>query len=403
MRFMIRQGIAIGLGLTGLFVLSSLNYQLFRSHPGVIYSITVFLLMLVLVIGRRIHGAKSWIDLGPISFEPVEVARIGFVLVVAGLLDRPERELSPVRMLFAIGALAGIHMVLILLEPYLGGSLAYVPITLGMLYFAGIRPLYLLGIIVYAGVAAGIPILSTYFSVQPQLLDMHPVVRFFMASAQGGRATIELLFVTTSVIFGLWWLARKLQFRILWQYPLFLSLIVAVGVYSAHVVEHYIKDYQRKRIVVFLSPGFDPLGAGYNILQSEIAIGSGRFFGKGLFSGTQTQLGFLPEKHTDFIFSVIGEEMGFVWASLILIAFGVLVWRAFVIATETQDRFGSLLCVGLGCLFAFQSMMNIGMVLGLAPVTGVALPLVSYGGSHVVSSLLAVGLIQSVNFRRYIY
>jgi len=175
------------------------------------------------------------------------------------------------------------------------------------------------------------------------------------------------------------------------------------ALFSAHMAQHFIKDYQRKRIMVFLSPGFDPLGSGYNILQSVIAIGSGRFFGKGLGSGTQTQLGFLPEKHTDFIFSVIGEEMGFMWACIVLIAFGVLVWRSFVIATESQDRFGMLIATGIGCLFAFESFMNIGMVIGLLPITGVALPFVSYGGSHMISSLMAIGFLQSVNFRRYIY
>ena len=281
--------------------------------------------------------------------------------------------------------------------------MVYVPIVLGMLFFAGARPLYLLALVFYGSVAIGIPIISIYFSVQPQLIELHPILNFFMASAKGGRPAIELLFLATAVIFGLWWFLRQLQIRIPWQYPLFLSLIVALGVFSAHVAQHFIKDYQRKRIVVFLSPGFDPLGAGYNILQSEIAIGSGRFFGKGLFSGTQTQLGFLPEKHTDFIFSVIGEEMGFMWACMVLAAFGFLVWRAFVIAAESQDRYGSLVAVGIGCLFGFESMMNIGMVIGLLPVTGVALPFVSYGGSHMVTSLLAVGLLQSVNFRRYIY
>ena len=180
-------------------------------------------------------------------------------------------------------------------------------------------------------------------------------------------------------------------------------MIVAVGIYTAHLIQHLIKDYQRKRLAVFLSPGFDPLGAGYHILQSQIAVGSGQLFGKGLFSGSQTQLGFLPEKHTDFIFSVIGEEMGFLWASVVIIAFGILIWRSFVIATESQDRFGSLIAVGIGCLFAFQCVMNIGMTLGLLPVTGVALPFVSYGGSHVLSAMIAIGLLQSVNFRRYIY
>jgi rod shape determining protein RodA len=369
----------------------------------VLYALTLVVLALVLVIGRKIHGARSWIVMGPVSFEPVEFAKIGFILFLASFLDRPEMELRSMRLVASAFLLAAGNILLILREPYLGGSLVYIPIVLGMLFFSGVRPLYLLALVFYGLVAVGIPIISIYFSVQPQLLEFHPVLSFFMAGAKGGRPAIELLFLTTSLIFALWWFLRQFQVRIPWQYALFLSLIVAFGVFSAHTAQHFIKDYQRKRIVVFLSPGFDPLGAGYNILQSEIAVGSGRFFGKGLFSGSQTQLGFLPEKHTDFIFSVIGEEMGFMWACVILLAFGLLVWRAFVIATESQDRFGSLIAVGIGCLFGFEGLMNIGMVIGLLPVTGVALPFVSYGGSHMVTSLAAVGLLQSVNFRRYIY
>lgn len=402
-RYMIKQLSAVGIGMACLLLMSGLNYQLFRSYPGVLYTLTAGILMAVLVVGRRIHGAKSWIVFGPVSFEPVEFARIGFIVVLAALLDRPERDMRSVRLLATVFALAGGHMALILFEPYLGGILAYGPIVLGMLYFAGVRPLYLVAFLFYGSLAAGIPILSTFFSLQPQWLEMHPFLRFLAASASGGRATVEMLFLSASVIFSLWWLSRKLRFRIPWPYPLFLSLIVVLGVYSAHWVQYLIKDYQRKRIVVFLSPGFDPLGSGYNILQSEIAIGSGRLFGKGLFSGTQTHLGFLPEKHTDFIFSVIGEELGFLWTAGVLLAFGLLIWRAFVIATEAQDRFGTLIAVGIGCLFGFQCVMNIGMTIGLLPVTGVALPFVSYGGSHMVSALLAIGLLQSVNFRRYIY
>ena len=402
-RYIVKQMIAVGVGLLGFFILSSLNYQLFRNYPSVLYILTTLALALVLIIGKRINGAKSWIVLGPLSIEPVEFARIGFVVVAASLLDRSENELGSFRFLALLFALAGGHMLLILMEPYLGGSLVYIPLVMGMLYFAGVRPLYLLAIMFFGGVAAGIPILSTYFSVQPQGFAHHAILQFVVQAAHGGRPTIEFLFLTTAAIFALWWLAWKLHIRLPWQYPLLLALIVAVGVGAAHVAEHSVKDYQRKRIMVFLSPGFDPLGAGYHILQSEIAIGSGQFFGKGLFSGTQSQLGFLPEQHTDFIYSVIGEELGFIWASLVIAAFGLLIWRAFVIATETQDRFGALIAAGIGCLFGFQAILNIGMVIGLLPVTGVALPFISYGGSHMVSALLAIGLLQSVNFRRYIY
>ena len=402
-RFMLKQLSALGLRLLLIILLTTEKDPLFRAYPWGVDGLGVLSLVTVLAIGRRIHGAKSWIILGPLSIEPVEIARIAFVVAIAGFLDRAERDLQSFRWVLFIFALGGFQMALILLEPYLGGTLAYGPIMMSILYFAGVPPIYLLGILFFGSVAGGIPIISTYFSLQPQLLDAHSIVKFFVHSAVGTRSAIELLFLTTGVIFGGWWFMRKLHIRLPWQYPLILSVVMGLSVYTAHSIEHLIKDYQRKRIVVFLSPGFDPLGAGYNILQSEIAIGSGGFFGKGLFSGTQTQLGFLPEKHTDFIFSVIGEELGFIWAAAVILAFAVLVWRAFVIATETQDKFGTLIAVGIGCLFGFQAFMNIGMVLGLMPVTGVALPFVSYGGSHVVSALLAVGLLQSVNFRRYIY
>lgn len=402
-RFIVKQLTAIGLGCAGLFIVTGLNYQLYRSHPAFLYGATVILLVAVLLFGKEIHGSKSWLAFGPLLFEPTEITCVGFILVLAALLDRPERELSSMKVFAAVFALASVHILLILRQRHLGGTFVYVPVILGMLYFGGVRPLYLISAIFFGGIAIGIPILSIYFSIQPQWFETHPFLGLIAASARGGRPMIEFLFLAATAIFSLWWLARKLRFRVPWQVPLFLCLIMALGAYTAHLSEGFIKEYQRKRIVVFLSPGFDPLGAGYNIAQSEIAIGSGRFFGKGLFSGSQTQLGFLPAKHTDFIFSVIGEELGFVWASVVLGAFALLVWRAFAIGSQTQDRYGALIAAGLGCWFAFQGVLNIGMALGLFPVTGNALPFVSYGGSHIVSSLMAVGLLQSVNFRRYIY
>ncbi len=403
-KYVTRQVLATALGFGAVFILTGLNYQLFRAHPAVVYALSSALLAGLLVFGKVVNGARSWYDLGPISFEPGEVARLGFILSLAALLDRPDRDVeSSPRIIGSAFALAAGHMLLILLQPDLGSTLVYIPVILGMMYFAGVRPIYLLAILFFGVLAMGIPLMSTYFSVQPQLLTHHPILDFVVNSARGQRSAIELLLVATASIYGLWWFARKLHFRIPWQYPLFLSIIVALGVYTAYGIEHHIKDFQRKRLLVYLSPGFDPLGAGYNILQSEIAIGSGGFFGKGLFSGSQVQLGFLPEKHTDFIYSAIAEEMGFLWAMIVLGAFGLLIWRAFVIAVESPDRFGALIAAGIGCKFAWECSMNIGMAIGLLPVTGVALPFVSYGGSHVVGALISIGLLQSINFRRYIY
>jgi rod shape determining protein RodA len=164
-----------------------------------------------------------------------------------------------------------------------------------------------------------------------------------------------------------------------------------------------LKDYQRKRLVMFLNPKVDPCGAGYNIIQSKIAIGSGRFAGKGFKRGSQIQLGFLPEQHTDFIFSVIGEEGGWIMAQLTLFLYFLFIWRALAVAKEARDRYGSLVAVGFAAMFTFYAVINIGMVMGIMPVMGIPLLILSYGGSSIFSSLCAVGILCSIHMRRHTY
>jgi rod shape determining protein RodA len=202
---------------------------------------------------------------------------------------------------------------------------------------------------------------------------------------------------------GSWWLLWKLRIKFSITYPIILCGVVLIGYISSVPIEKSLKDYQRKRLVVFLNPNVDPRGSGYNIIQSKIAIGSGKFIGKGFRKGTQTQLGFLPEQHTDFIFSVIGEEGGWVLAQLTLLFYFLFIWRALIIAKEARDRYGSLVATGLATMFVFYVVINVGMVMGIMPVTGIPLPLLSYGGSSIFSSLCAIGILSSIRMRRYIY
>ncbi|MDD3006968.1 MAG: rod shape-determining protein RodA [Candidatus Pacebacteria bacterium] len=164
-----------------------------------------------------------------------------------------------------------------------------------------------------------------------------------------------------------------------------------------------LQDYQKNRILTFIDPQMDPLGRGYNVIQSMVAIGSGSFWGKGLGHGSQSQLNFLPEKHTDFIFAVIAEEMGFIGGALVLVLFAIIFYRLFVIAEEAQDNFGKLLVLGTVFLLIFHMLINIGMNMGIMPVTGIPLPFVSYGGSSLIAFMLVIGVVQSVyvNGRRY--
>ncbi len=179
--------------------------------------------------------------------------------------------------------------------------------------------------------------------------------------------------------------------------------IVFGGILITPIMWHFLKDYQRKRLLVFLDPNVDPLGSGYTMIQSKIAIGSGKLFGKGWLSGTQSRLNFIPERHTDFIFSVVGEEWGYVGVLLVLILFLVLIRKAISVSETTEEDFGRFIAAGIGSLFMIQVVMNIGMNAGLMPVVGVPLPFISYGGSSLLTSFVAVGLLLNIKMRRSIF
>ena len=180
----------------------------------------------------------------------------------------------------------------------------------------------------------------------------------------------------------------------------YILTMIALGVVSFPFFWHMLRDYQRQRLLVFINPNIDPLGAGYTIIQSKIAVGSGGLFGKGYLAGTQNQLNFLPERHTDFIFSVIGEEWGLIGAIAVLVLYILIAKKAFDIASSTSDVYGKSIATGVGVMLGLQSAINIGMTIGLMPVVGIPLPLISYGGSSLIVTMIAIGLLLNVSMRR---
>jgi len=176
--------------------------------------------------------------------------------------------------------------------------------------------------------------------------------------------------------------------------------IFAAGIAMLPLLWHFLKDYQKMRIMVFIDPNVDPLGSGYHIIQSKIAIGSGMLWGKGLFEGTQSQLNFLPENHTDFIFAVVGEELGFIGVVCLLLLYMVVLWRGVQIAKDASDMFGRLLAVGITSMLAFHVLVNVGMTLGIMPVTGIPLPLMSYGVSSLTTNIMAVAILINIQLRK---
>ena len=180
----------------------------------------------------------------------------------------------------------------------------------------------------------------------------------------------------------------------------YIAWIFVLGVSAAPFLWHSMRDYQRQRLLVFVNPNADPLGAGYAIIQSKIAVGSGGLFGKGWLNGSQSQLNFLPERHTDFIFSVFSEEFGFLGTALLVLAYLFIVKKALNVASSTSDSYGKTIAIGIAIIFAMQVIINIGMTMGLMPVVGIPLPLFSYGGSSLIANLAALGLLINVSMRR---
>jgi rod shape determining protein RodA len=216
---------------------------------------------------------------------------------------------------------------------------------------------------------------------------------------QTGHNLIYILGFCGFILVLCWfvWLILR-QFRI-YVPSIFLFIIAAVllaGFFSGLVVDRHLKNYQRKRIEAFLEPMSDPKGAGYNVLQARIAMGSGGVLGKGFFSGTQSRLGFIPERHTDFILAVLGEERGLFGALGVLILYIILLWRTVLVATMSVDRYGYLVCCGIFGVFFTYMVVNFGMLIGFVPVAGIPLPFISYGGSNLVASMWAFGIVESV-------
>jgi len=185
--------------------------------------------------------------------------------------------------------------------------------------------------------------------------------------------------------------------------PKYLIVLLAVVIFTAPVIWYILRDYQKERLMVFLNPNIDPLGAGYTLIQSKIAIGSGGFFGKGWLGGTQSQLHFLPESHTDFIFATFAEEWGFLGSAVLLLLYFLLAREGFQIASRTNDHFGRLLAYGISLMFAIQASINIAMTMGLMPIVGLPLPLMSYGGSSLAVTFIALGILVNIDKRRAVF
>ncbi len=401
--FIGKQLAAFAGGMVALFIFATLNYQIFSQHLKMVLGISLSLLLMVLLLGNQYRGTKAWFSIGPFSFQPAELSKLLAVLVLAGWCDRHSRELGNLKTLLTPFLIVLGHIGLIMLQPDFGSTLVYFPILLAILFTAGANVFHLMIILLYGLIAGSVLLLHTYLSLSPAFLEAHPFWEYIYSGMRLGKEFLIIQLIFAAVFAFAYWFLREMRFRIYWIFFLSTYDHIFIGWFSSSIYANSIKNYQRKRLIAFFNPSIDPMGSGYHVIQSMVTLGSGKIFGKGLFSSTQGRLGFLPEQHTDFIFSILGEELGFVASGTVIILYLILIWRAFAIAGNARDRFGSLIAVGIGTMFAFYAILNIAMVMGMAPVAGLPLPFLSYGGSAMFSSLMAVGVLLSVSARRYTY
>jgi rod shape determining protein RodA len=349
-----------GFGLVLALLITRSNYQNLLRFHWYLYGANIVMLAAVMFLGSSAKGAQRWIYIGPFNFQPSEFAKIALIITLAAVLQqRQVKYLSEfVKTLFITIP----PWLLVFIQPDLGSSLVFGVIALGMLYWAGANPGWL-------------------------LLLASPLIAAILYA----------------VFQPLWVVWAGLMALIAWRtlpWPK-VSALVALGInvgfgFLGAVFWNVLKDYQKERLIMFLDPEKDALGAGYHLIQSRIAIGAGGFWGQGITQGTQTQLNFIPEQHTDFIFSAIGEECGFFGCFLLIFTFWYLCWRILKIANTSRDNFGSLLVIGILSMIVFQVVVNIGMNVGIAPVTGIPLPWISYGRSALLKNFISIGLIESV-------
>ncbi len=329
--FVWRQLAAVFIGIAIIIAIQFVDYRIIKYEAWFLYLLSIGLLVFLLFVAEDISGARRWLSIGPLSFQPSELSKVFLILFLAAILEDKEDELKKMKGLIKPFIYMLFPFVLIFMQNDLGTALVVGVIFLVMLYIAGANKKYL------------------------------------------------LIFILLVIM---------------------LTFLLALFHFVFEIDVPFLQPYQLNRLLVFVNPQIDPQGIGYNIIQSKIALGSGGLTGRGWFAGTQNQLNFLPEKHTDFIFSVLGEEFGFLGVFILMFLYFLLLWQIINVALETKNKFGKLMVSGIAAMFFFHIFENIGMTMGVMPITGIPLPFISYGGSSIIAFLVCIGLIINVNINK---
>ncbi len=368
------------------------DLSVFRRYAFVAYVVIIILLLLTLFFGRVVNGARRWIGIGNLGMQPSEFAKIVVILVLARVMDTYSGSLHKLGHFMILLGIAAVPAALILVQPDLGTALAVVPVVFAMALVAGAS----LSHLVFFGTTG---VLTIILAVLPAA-NQHLVEGNSAFLSVFGETGLMLLMVFVFLgVTLLCWVAKVVTGKQWFRWLSYGAGISASSLMGAMVIQRALRPFQVMRLIVFLNPNIDPRGAGWHTIQSLTAVGSGGLAGKGFLQGTQSQLQYLPQQSTDFIFSILAEELGFMGVLLVFALYGFLLFRGLVISLRARDTFSGLVAAGVVTLFAFQFFVNVGMTIGIMPITGIPLKLMSFGGSSLWSAMIAVGLLLNIAAR----
>jgi len=359
--FFYKQLVSTGIGLSLMIAIIYIPESWIKFNSLVVYGISILLLIIVAIFGVEINGTKGWLRFGGFSLQPAEFAKIGVLLATAFVMSKKGFDIHTWRDLATILLISAVPALIIMKQPDFGTATVIFAMLYGILLWSGFNSFILFSII-------SIPFLILF-------------------SFKGDIWFYSLATVLSLVLFAF----RK---NLVLTFVLIL-IFYSINFISDNVYEH-LSPHQQLRIQTFVAPEANPLGAGYNVIQSVMAVGSGGLTGKGFLQGTQTQLRYIPMQWTDFIFSVPTEEFGFIGGVLVIILLFSIIWRIVQIASIIHDVFHSIVCIGAASILFYHSFINIGMAIGIMPVMGIPLPFMSYGGTFIISNLILIGLIMNV-------
>ena len=351
-------------GLTSIVLAFLLQKKILFDGANIFYWIGIAMVLLPYFFGGSAAGTNRWFILGPFHFQPSEFMKILVIMAIARYLSKSDLIISDFKSLLFPLFLAFLPMGIVLKQPDLGTSMIYFMLIFPMLIWAGARMYHL-------------------FIILAPVISIITAFNFYS------------FFIWVLVLIVVLYLSKE---RV-WVAIILFIFNLSLG-FLTPVLWNRLKPYQQNRIMTLFNVDVDPQGSGYQVIQSQVAIGSGGMFGKGIGNGTQTHLKFLPEQHNDFIFSVVGEEYGFVGVMVVLLLFFLLTALLISVAYRLRDRFSSLIVVGVASVLFFHVFVNIAMTVGLMPVTGLPLPFLSYGGSFIISCFFMIGLVFSISLER---